>query len=533
MWKMPLAQLYQSSHHTECQTQVVDHVDLKKGRPMLLSRTSLVTAALLTITAFSPVSAAVDAPSKPSSETAGSDALEPFPADKSIRQSAIIAGHKIDYVATVGSIKLRDERGKVTGEIVFVAYTVPGRPAETRPVTFSFNGGPGAAQVALNLGAIGPKRISTGIQGATPSDSSVARDNPNSWLDFTDLVFIDPIGTGYSRSHLDEEGTKKTFLTADTDIHYLSEVIYQWLRANSRMTSPKYLIGESYGGYRVPRLAEYLQTDIGIGVSGIVMVSPALASGAAKEDDTFSPLGDMINLPSQAAAHFEAEGQTPTEALLAPVEQYARTQFVSDVLAGPADHEATNRLVAKVSELTGLDRDYVRRMNGRLGWSFVREFHRESGTIGSSYDANVTTYDPFPAKPEADYDDPILATDAPREEAMVDFIDHQVGWKVSSRYIANNYDLNGKFERGMSMGQAVIDLRKALANDPKMKVLVSHGYNDFACPFFGSQLVINQMPSYGVQNRVALKVYPGGHMFYDRQASATAWRRDAMAVYAR
>jgi carboxypeptidase C (cathepsin A) len=502
---------------------------------MSLSRLAIVWSLLAAIAMPSAIAAKpADQAPKAAPESIGGDSRVPLPADKSIKQSAVIAGHKVDYVATVGSIKIRDESGKVTGEVVYVAYTVPGRTAPSRPVTFSFNGGPGAAQLALNLGAIGPKHIPTGVQGATPSDSSVARDNPNSWLDFTDLVFIDPIGTGYSRSLLDADGTKKAFLTADTDIQYLSEVIYQWLRINGRMTSPKYLIGESYGGYRVPRLAENLQNAIGVGISGIVMVSPALATRAQSDRNSFSPLSEMIALPTEAAANFETQGTLPSESLLAPVEQYARTEFVADLLAGPSDHAATDRLVARVSELTGLSPDYVRRTNGRVSSSFVREYHRKDGTIGSSYDSNVTTSDPFPESSEANYDDPILSTEGPREEAMVDFIDRQVGWKLDARYIANNYDLNAKFEREpTSMDEAVIDLRKALANDPKMKVLISHGWNDFACPFFGSRLVIDQMPTYGVQSRVLLKVYPGGHMFYDRNASAAAWRRDALAVYAR
>jgi carboxypeptidase C (cathepsin A) len=502
---------------------------------MSLSRPSLAIATLLAATALSPGLAArpADRATEASTESASQDTRVPLPADKSVKQSAVIAGHRIDYVATVGSVKIRGETGKVTGEVVFVAYTVPGRPAPARPVTFSFNGGPGAAQLALNFGAIGPKHIPSGVQGAAPSDSAVARDNPNSWLDFTDLVFIDPIGTGYSRSLLDDDGTKKAFLTADSDIQYLSEVIYQWLRTNGRMTSPKYLIGESYGGYRVPRLAENLQNQIGVGISGIVMVSPALATRASMDRNSFSPLSEMINLPSEAAANFESQGKVLTDALLAPVEHYARTEFVADLLAGPADRDATDRLVSRVSKLTGLSPDFVRRMNGRVSSSYLREYHRKDGTIGSAYDSNVTTHDPFPESSEPNYDDPILSTDGPREEAMVDFIDRQVGWKLDARYIANNYDLNGKFDQGQtSMDQAVIDLRKALANDPNMKVLISHGWNDFACPFFGSRLVVDQMPSYGVQNRVALKVYPGGHMFYDRDGSAAAWRRDAMAIYA-
>jgi carboxypeptidase C (cathepsin A) len=476
---------------------------------------------------------AVAAVAPPAQAQTAQDGLPPLPADKSVRRSAVIGGRKIDYVATIGSITLHDAQGKATGDIVFIAYSRPGFAPATRPVTFSFNGGPGASQIALNLGAIGPRRVDGGVQGTAPSDAPIARDNANSWLDFTDLVFIDPVGTGYSRSHLDEDGTKQAFFTPDSDIQYLSEVIYQWLRSNGRMTSPKYLIGESYGGYRVPRLAERLQTQLGVGVSGMILVSPALAVRAITDQISFSPLPDMLYLPTQAAAHLEAQGAIPTEALLAPVEHYARTEFVADILAGPADAAATARLVARVSELTGFDPDYVRRMNGRVGPTFLREARRKAGLVASGYDINVTTYDPFPADAQGDSDDPLLATAAARDEAMAEFLDRDLGWKVDGRYMASNLKVGREFDISQGLDQAVIDLRKAVANDPHLKVLISHGWNDIACPYFGSRLLIDQMPSPGIRDRVVLKVYPGGHMFYDRAASAAAWRRDAMALYAR
>ena len=198
---------------------------------------------------------------------------DPFPAPKSIRQSAIIGGTRVDYQATVGSIAIKDEEGKLLGEVVYTAFTVPSHDP-SRPVTFAFNGGPGAASAYLDLGAIGPKRVIFGGENDYPSSSPVLRDNPNSWLDFTDLVFIDPIGTGYSRTRVDEEQTKKAFLTSKSDMEYLSRVVFDWLLQNQRMASRKYLIGESYGGNRVPRMAYYLQTTLGVGISGITMVSP-------------------------------------------------------------------------------------------------------------------------------------------------------------------------------------------------------------------------------------------------------------------
>ncbi len=487
----------------------------------------------------SPVHAA-DKPDKPdkgevkdqAKDAAKADTdFDPFPAAKSVKQSAMIGGKRLDYVATVGSIPVKDDKGKTIGEVVYTAYTVPGRSA-ARPVTFAFNGGPGAASVYLNLGAIGPKKVPFGEAGDAPSDLAVLHDNANSWLDFTDLVFIDPIGTGFSRTRVDEAATKKAFYSAEADIHYLSRVVYDWLLKNDRMTSRKYLVGESYGGYRVPRLAYYLQTQMGVGISGMTMVSPYLDPPAIGQDDALSPLPWMINLTAMTAGNFERKGTPLTETTMAPVEQYDRTQFVTDFLAGPADKVATDRLSAKVADLTGLDPVLVRRMDGRVDIrTYLREVHRSEGKVGSIYDSNVTSYDPFPASPEVRYGDPLLETlIAPTTSAMVDFVTNQVGWKVDGRYNALSFDVNRLWERDNS-DNPVTDLRKAIANDPKMAVTIVHGWNDLSCPYFGSRLLIAQMPGYGVTDRIRLHMYPGGHMFYARPDSGSALRRDVMASY--
>ena len=457
--------------------------------------------------------------------------LAPFPAPKSVKQSAVIGGRRIDYLATVGAIPVKDEKGKVTGEVVYTAFTVPGRGA-SRSVTFAFNGGPGAASVFLDLGAIGPKKVAFGAQGDAPSDPAVLHDNPNSWLDFTDLVFIDPIGTGFSRSRVDDDQTKKLFFKSDEDIHYLGRVVYDWLLRNDRMTSRKYLVGESYGGYRVPRLAYYLQTQLGVGISGMTMVSPYLDPPAIGEADALSPLPWMINLPAMAAGHLERQGKPLDETALAPIELYDRTQFVQDFLAGPQDKAATDRLSARVADLTGLDPVLVRRMNGRVDVAtYLREIRRNQGLIGSAYDSNFTSYDPFPASADARYNDPLLTTlIAPTTSAMVDFVTNQVGWKVEARYYALSFEVNQKWDRDDS-DNPVTDLRKAIAIDPKMAVNIVHGWDDLSCPYFGSQLIVAQMPTYGVPNRVRLHMYPGGHMFYARTDSGAALRRDIMASY--
>jgi carboxypeptidase C (cathepsin A) len=460
-------------------------------------------------------------------------ALPPFPADASVKQVTHVAGKTLNYTATVGSLPVRDEKGKKIAEVVFTAYVLDGPRDPNRPVTFAFNGGPGAASVYLNLGAIGPKRVQFGAQGDSPSDSARLIDNPGTWLDVTDMVFIDPVGTGFSRSLVDKDETKKQFYSIKPDIEYLSRIVYDWLLKNGRMASPKYVAGESYGGYRVPRITYFLQTRLGVGVNGMVMVSPYLEP-PMDQAPNFSPMTWVTTLPSMAAANYERQGKPLSPAQMAEVEAYARGEFVTDLMKGRRDPEAVNRLVAKVTAYTGLDPAFVKRSGGRIDIrAFLRELYRDTGKIGSVYDSNVTQDDPFPWAPDDQRGDPILdAIIAPTTSAMVDFDTRVVGWKVDGRFNALSYDVGENWEKGVELTEATTDLRQAIAADPKMKVLIAHGYDDLSCPYFVSRLVIDQMPITGDPGRVKLSIYPGGHMFYSRPASQTAFRNDVLQVFA-
>ncbi len=231
--------------------------------------------------------------------------LPPFPADRSVKQTMQLGGRTLTYDATVGSLPVLDEKGKTIASVMFTAYTMPGA---NRPVTFALNGGPGAASVYLNLGALGPKRVQFGAEGNSPSDPATPLDNPGTWLDFTDLVFIDPVGTGFSYSRVKEEEAKKHFYNVKADIEYLSRVIYDWLVKNERLESRKYLVGESYGGFRGPRITHYLQSRLGVAMNGLVLVSPYLDPAASGNED-LSPLPWMLTLPSIAAANLERHGR--------------------------------------------------------------------------------------------------------------------------------------------------------------------------------------------------------------------------------
>ncbi|HEV3201663.1 MAG TPA: peptidase S10 [Bryobacteraceae bacterium] len=463
---------------------------------------------------------------------ATSDKLPPLPADAHAAQSIQLDGKPLPYTVTVGTLPVLDKDGKKSGEVVFTSYTVEGKD---RPVTFALNGGPGAASVYLNLGAIGPKHIKFGDEGDSPSDPATLTDNPGTWLGFTDLVFIDPIGTGFSRSLVSADETKKQFYSTDADIHYLSRIIYDWLVKNARLSSRKYLVGESYGGYRGPRITHYLQVQLGVAMNGVVLVSPYL-NPTLNENGDVSPIPWMLTLPSITAAHLE-RGHELTPEAMAKVIEYTRGEYATDLLKGRSDPQATPRIVKHVTEMTGLEEEFVRRAGGRLEiGAYLREVFREQGKIGSVYDSNVTSYDPYPFAPDQRNNDPLLESIiAPTTTAMVDFVTRVVGWKTDARYNALSYEVNSQWDadsRPLRQG-ATTDLRQAVAADPKLRVLIAHGWNDLSCPFMGSVLTVDQMPLMGDATRVAVHEYPGGHMFYSRSASQLALRKHVHEMFLR
>jgi len=497
-------------------------------------RKSLQTALLTALVAVGLNTAALAADAHKPAATppaANSDGfhLTSFPADAHVTQSTAVDGKTLKYTATVGSLPVRDEKGNVTGEVVFTAYTMPGKD---RPVTFAFNGGPGASSVYLNLGAIGPKKVNFGVEGDNPSDPATLHDNPGTWLGFTDLVFIDPIGTGFSRALVDDKQATKDFYSTDNDIKYLSRIVYDWLIKNGRMTSPKYLVGESYGGFRGPRITDYLQTQLGVAMKGMVLLSPYL-DPAASDDQNVSPLPWMLTLPSIAASYLEREHKLTPEAM-APIIEYTRGEYASDLMRGRSDPQATDRVVKKVTELTGLDPLFVKRSGGRLETqAYLREVFRAEGKLGSRYDSNVTAWDPFPYAPHQRTGDPILnGIIAPTTSAMVNFVTQTVGWKVDARYNALSYEVNRLWHEDDDANKgSVSQLRESVANDPGLRVLIAHGWNDLSCPFMASVLIVDQMPAMGDPTRVQVKEYPGGHMFYARADSQAALTSDVRALY--
>jgi carboxypeptidase C (cathepsin A) len=444
-----------------------------------------------------------------------------LPADATTAQTTSFSGRVLTFKAAVNVIRLTDEKGTPLADVVTTAYQLDGGEAGVRPVTFVFNGGPGAASAWLQLGAVGPWRLP--MSGLLASSAPALIDNEETWLDFTDLVFIDPPGTGYSKLVAAGDEARKRFWSVDGDIEALAVTIRRWLADHDRLRSPKFILGESYGGFRGPRLAEELVKQ-GVGISGLVLLSPVL------DFRSFDLLSSMARLPSFAAAYRERKGRVTREDV-ADVEQYARTDYLLDLLRGPNDDAAVARMVQRVTELTGLDPELVKRLGGRVGkTAFQREFDRSQGKITAFYDATITGYDPSPTGYVDHWPDPVIdGFVAPFASAAMNLYNTRLNFKTDDHYEI----LNEAVDRGWSWGSSLsppnsIDaLKNMLAVDQNFRVLVAHGLTDIQTPYLGTALLLDQIPNYGPPGRLLLKVYPGGHMLYSRDDSRKALRDDA------
>jgi carboxypeptidase C (cathepsin A) len=471
--------------------------------------------------------AAPTASHHPSAQQSATAAPYPLPLNSTTRHKLILPGRTLRFTATAGTVKLTDDKGVEQADVAYIAYQLDHADMTKRPVTFVFNGGPGAGSAWLQLGALGPWRLPVTNGKTYPSAAPALIDNADTWLDFTDLVFIDPPGTGYSEIVGGSEA-RKSLWSVGGDIDALGTVVRRWLAANERLISPKFIVGESYGGFRGPRLAQELATRQGIGISGLVLISPALDLAAMR--DTSDPLFWAIRLPSYAAAERERKGPV-TLAQLADVEAYAGGQYVLDFLRGPGDAEAVARMVDHVTALTGLDPALVKRLKGRVGkTTFLREFDRAHGKVGAFYDATVTAYDPSPEANDDFWLDPILkGFNAPMASAMMDLYARRLGWETQDRYRMLNEAVGGAWNWGHGLGalSAIPALKRMLALDPNFRVLVVQGLTDLQIPYFGTKLLLDQIPDYGPPGRLTFKVYPGGHMLYLRDDSRKALREDA------
>jgi carboxypeptidase C (cathepsin A) len=459
-----------------------------------------------------------------------------LPAHVETRHTIQLGQRNLDYRAVSETIALTDAKGDKTASIFTIAYLTEPQTGQTRPVTFLFNGGPGAASVFLHLGAAGPRIMEPVPTGAVPNPPVRIVDNPSTWLAFTDLVFVDPVGTGFSRGEGKDENPGKAFWNVHADISSLNSVVRLWLTQHQRWASPVYLAGESYGGFRVAAMAKSLERDEGVIPNGIVMVSPAL-DWEMLNPDPGNLIAGAIDLPTYASSVSALAGDTKFEA--APVEQFALTDYLTGLAAIKGVPALGDPFIAKVAAMIGLPEDVVRRERGWVGKEvFAHELRRNQSEVVSLYDATITR-----AAPGNPWDqtagDPVLdngiaAFTAAFNAYAPDWLGYhtELPYRVLPFSINRQWNFDGAREGQDGLGLALSGLQTALLDHPATKVLIVNGRWDLVTPYLASRWLVDQLaiPA-SVRDAIHIKVYDGGHMMYLRPPSREALAADVAALF--
>jgi carboxypeptidase C (cathepsin A) len=484
-----------------------------------------------------PNAAAPSAEAKPSPEPSADakQAADLLPPTVTTQHTLKLGATTLSYTAEAGGLPLHDEHGKTTASIFYVAYTREPKDPK-RPVTFVFNGGPGAASAYLNLGAIGPRGVETTAKGELLGPPPRLIDNDSTWLDLTDLVFVDPVGTGYSRATDPKDEDKFWGVTQDTDA--LADFVRLQLIKSGRMVSPVYLAGESYGGFRAASLTHVLQKTGVVSPSGIILISPALEFSLLNGED-YDPLTWALPLPSFAAVSLEQNGVTGRDALgsaLKDAERYALSDYLVALASG--NKAGGNEASKTVAKLTGLPLDLVERQNARIApYLFIKEFDRAHGQVLSRYDGSVSGPDPNPASSSPNGPDPVLDSTAPLwTSAFVAYAQDELNFKTDASYRLLNREVRNKWDFGTSpthQGYAGVldEIEEARALNPQLEVLIASGYTDLITPYLVPTYLVSQLPPLAGARPITLKNYAGGHMLYLRPDSRRDLRRDIEPIY--
>jgi len=449
------------------------------------------------------------------------------------RHEIKLDGKTLKYVARSGVIPLKDEFDETEAELYFTAYELEGveRPAE-RPLTFAFNGGPGSASIWLHMGALGPKRVQMEKEGWMPPPPYTYEDNPQTWLDKTDLVFIDPVGTGFSRAAKAE--LDKKFMSVKGDVESVGEFIRLYLTRYKRWTSPLFLAGESYGTTRAAGLAGHL-VDRGIAFSGIALISTAIDIASLRFSNT-NDLAYQLFVPTYAATawYHKKLGDEFLSRDLADfadeVKAWAGTELTAALMKGDSISDEERQAVAeRLAAYTGVDLQYVLGTNLRVEiFRFCKELLREEKRSVGRLDSRFKGVEALAVTERPEFDPSMLAITPPYTSAFNHYVRTELGIETDLTYETLSFQVNREWEweKGQmpATGQA---LRAALAKNPYMKVFVSQGYYDLATPSFATEYMISHMnvdPK--LRDNVEIKTYEAGHMFYLDLDCLAAFKKD-------
>jgi carboxypeptidase C (cathepsin A) len=450
-----------------------------------------------------------------------------------------IGGAPVRYTATAGYMAMKDETGKLKANIFFMAYTKDGASANRRPVTFTFNGGPGSSSVWLHLGAIGPRRVVMGDDGRPLPPPYRLVDNEYSWLAFTDLVFIDPVTTGYSRPAPGEK--PEQFHGVQEDLESVGEFIRLYATRYARWASPKFLAGESYGTTRAAGLSGYLQDRYGMYLNGIVLISSILNFQTA-DFNVGNDLPYMLFLPSYTATawyhkRLPADLQSgPLAKAVAESEKFAVNEYNLALMRGselpPAERQS---ILKKYARLTGLSEKFIESNDLRVPLSrFTKELLRDDRRTVGRLDSRFQGIDRDAAGERFDFDPSYAAIYGTYTAMINDYVRTELKYENDLPYEI----LTGRV-RPWNYGAAqnryvnVADtLRGAISQNRDLKVFVAAGYYDFATPYFAAEYTFNHLgldPS--LYKNIRLEHYESGHMVYIHKPSLLKMTADVAAFY--
>jgi len=460
------------------------------------------------------------------------------PAPVTTEHVVTLRGVELRYRATAGTIALKDDKDEPTAEVFHVAYEKAGvaDPAQ-RPITFVFNGGPGAASVWLHLGAVGPRRVRMDDEGKPLPPPGRVVDNAETWLEFTDLVFIDPVGTGYSRplgKHKQEE-----FSGLNEDTASVGEFIRLFTTQHGRWASPKFLAGESYGTTRAANLADHLQDRFGMYLNGIVLVSAVLDFSTLRGGRD-SDLPHVLFLPTFTATafyHGRLDGELTAKGLrplLAEVEEFATTRYLVALARGdalPAEERAA--IAARLARYTGLDPAYVERSDLRIPMGrFNKELLRDRRRTVGRLDSRIEGIDRDAAGGDYEYDPSMAAISGPFSQAFLDYVRRELHYPDDGHYKTLGNVGRWKTPEGRYV-DVTDSLRQAMTNNRNLRVMVASGYYDLATPFFATDYTVRHLGlAPELRDHMRVRYYEAGHMMYVHTPSRQKLRDDVAEFYA-
>lgn len=445
------------------------------------------------------------------------------------QHTAVIGGQTISYTVTAGTLVLHEEHmeddkevRKPKASIFYVAYTKGDEEAGSRPLTFSFNGGPGSSSVWLHLGVLGPRRVLMDEIGNPLPPPYKLVNNDYSLLDATDLVFIDPVSTGYSRPAPGEK--PKQFYEIQKDVEIVGEFIRLYTTRNHRWASPKFLIGESYGTTRAAGLSGYLQERHGMYLNGIMLVS-AVLNFQTVDFNHGNDLPYILFLPTYAATAWyhnqlgESWQKRPLSDLLTEVRQFAQGEYTLALMKGAAltDTERAH-IAAKVAEYTGLTAEYVERTDLRLNiFRFTKELTRRTGRTVGRLDSRFTGLDRDDAGEMFEYDPSYATIQGCYTATLNDYLRRELKFESDLPYeILTEKVWPWDYTRYQNQYVNVAEtLRKAINQNPFLKIFVANGYYDLATPYFATEYTFNHLGlNKEMQKNISMGYYEAGHMMY-------------------